>query len=51
MGAIRARADFAFKHMLLHPQTSRQIQLAVDGKGKFLGLRVHTYAALGAYLS
>ena len=25
--------------------------LAVDANGKFLGLRVHTYAALGAYLS
>lgn len=26
-------------------------KLAVDASGKFLGLRVHTYAAMGAYLS
>ncbi len=26
-------------------------QLALDGTGTFLGLRVHTYAAMGAYLS
>ncbi len=26
-------------------------QLALDGDGKFLGLRIHTYANMGAYLS